>query len=167
MATKLRRIITSISPRLSWLSLRLVIRDGLSETMQRIVDAEDGKAIMQEFKKIILMAYGTRSEDGKRFIKTQELRDAFASSEAYSELFMELCTNAEAATDFVNGMIPAGLSKDVEAITVPSQAAETNNTGKSPKIITKAEAEELDQGTLLDELSRGEIVIQDSSQVAE
>jgi len=86
---------------------------GMGEYLQNIVKSEDGKAIITEFKKIILGSYGKRSEDGKRFIKTEELRDEFYSSQAYSELFMELCTDADKAAEFINGIIPAGLEKDV------------------------------------------------------
>lgn len=64
-------------------------------------------ALFATFKDIILRAYGEKSPDGKRFIKNQELRDAFAQTEAYSILFMELATNADAAAAFVNGIVPA------------------------------------------------------------
>jgi hypothetical protein len=90
---------------------------GMGAYLQSIVKSEDGKAIISEFKKIILESYGKRSEDGKRFIKTQELRDEFYSSQAYSELFMELCTDAEKAAEFINGIIPAGLEQDVAKMT--------------------------------------------------
>ena len=52
--------------------------------------------------------YGEKSPDGKRCIKNQELRDAFAQTEAYSDLFMELATDAEAAARFINGIVPQG-----------------------------------------------------------
>ena len=84
--------------------------------MQRIIDTEDGAGIIKEFKQIILLAYGKRSADGKRFIKNQTMRDEFESSEAYSTLFVELCTNADAAVEFMNGIIPEGLAEDVEKI---------------------------------------------------
>ena len=86
----------------------------MSEALQRIVDSEDGKAIIAEFKNIILSSYGQRSDDGKRFIKNQQLRDEFESSEAYSTLFMELVPNAESAIEFINGVIPRDMS-DVAA----------------------------------------------------
>ena len=43
-----------------------------------------------------------------RFIKNQEVWDEFAQTEAYSKLFMELATDAKAASAFVNGIVPAG-----------------------------------------------------------
>jgi hypothetical protein len=57
-------------------------KGGLSNSIQNIVDAEDGKTIMEEFKKIILMAYGKKSADGKRFIKNEVYREDFIASNA-------------------------------------------------------------------------------------
>lgn len=88
---------------------------GLSEAMKRIVAAEDAKSIIAEFKNIILSAYGKKSPDGRRFIKNQEIRDEFVSTEAYSELFMELATNTDAAIDFMNGIIPAAMAEEANA----------------------------------------------------
>jgi len=86
--------------------MELSVDGGLVEMINRIVAAQDGKQIIAVFKDVILRAYGEKSPDGKRFIKTQELRDAFAQTEAYSDLFMELATDAEAAARFVNGIVP-------------------------------------------------------------
>ena len=90
---------------------------GLAESLKKIVASEDGKQIIAEFKNIILNAYGQRSENGRFFKKTQELQDEFASSEAYSALFMELVTDADAASEFVVGIIPEGLAEEAGVIT--------------------------------------------------
>ena len=70
------------------------------------------------FKDLIIRAYGVKSLDGKRFIKNDEVRDEFVQSEAYSELFMELATNAESASEFINGIIPQQ-NTDTPAIPAP------------------------------------------------
>ena len=80
---------------------------GLVEMVNRIVAAQDAPAIIKVFKDLVLKAYGQKSPDGRAFIKTDELRKEFESTEAYSELFVELSTNAEAAADFVNGIMPS------------------------------------------------------------
>lgn len=79
---------------------------GLAEMIKRIVAAQDAPAIIKVFKELILKAYGEKSPDGKKFIKSEELSNSFAQTEAYSQLFMELATNADAAADFVNGITP-------------------------------------------------------------
>jgi hypothetical protein len=88
------------------IELETSIQGRLSNTLREIVESNDEKQIIERFKDLILRAYGEKSPDGKRFIKSQELRDAFSQTEAYSELFMELSTNADAASAFVNGIVP-------------------------------------------------------------
>jgi hypothetical protein len=78
---------------------------GLSTALKKIVADKDAKRIIETFKDLILRSYGVKSPDGKRFVKNQELRDAFVQTEAYSELFMELATNDNMAAAFVNGII--------------------------------------------------------------
>ncbi len=79
---------------------------GLAEMIQRIVAAQDAPAIIKIFKELVLKAYGEKSADGKRFIKSDEIATAFSQTEAYSQLFMELATDADAAATFVNGIVP-------------------------------------------------------------
>lgn len=105
--------------------LEVSVEGGLVEQINRIVAAQNGKVIIETFKDIILRAYGEKSPDGRRFIKNQEVRDAFAQTEAYSKLFMELATDAKAASEFVNGIVPpktekvAPADQSAEAAAVP------------------------------------------------
>lgn len=91
---------------------------GMAEMIQKIINAKDTPSIVNLFKDLVLRAYGEKSADGKRFIKTPELAQAFSQTEAYSNLFMELATDADAAAKFVNGIIPADVAKDL-----PNQTA--------------------------------------------
>lgn len=88
------------------MELEMTTEGGLSAMIQSIIDANDIPEIVKIFKKLLLMAYGKKSPDGRRFIKSEELSKEFAQTEAYSELFMELATNAEKAAEFINKMIP-------------------------------------------------------------
>ena len=88
---------------------------GLAEMIQRIVAAQDAPAIIKIFKDLVLKAYGEKSADGKRFIKSEESAIAFSQTEAYSILFMELATDADAAAKFVNGIVPADVAKQASA----------------------------------------------------
>ena len=85
---------------------------GLSEMLQNIVKAQDAPSIIKIFKELVLKAYGQKSPDGKRFIKSEELSTEFSQTEAYSQLFMELATDADAAAKFVNGIVPADIEKN-------------------------------------------------------
>lgn len=79
---------------------------GFAEMINRVVAAQDAPSIIKIFKELILKAYGQKSPDGKRFIKSKELSDEFSQTEAYSVLFMELATDADAAAKFINGIVP-------------------------------------------------------------
>ena len=86
---------------------------GLAEMIDNVVKAQDAPSIIKIFKDLVLKAYGEKSPDGKRFIKVNDagipLSIGFSQTEAYSQLFMELATDAKAASDFVNGIIPANM----------------------------------------------------------
>ncbi len=89
------------------MELELSTAGGLSESINRMAQTLDQPAIMEMFKRIVLMSYGEKSLDGKRFVKSKELSEAFAQTEAYSELVMELLTGGEkVASDFINGVLP-------------------------------------------------------------
>lgn len=91
---------------------------GLTAMIHNIVAAQDAPAIIKIFKELILKAYGEKSPDGKRFIKSEELSTAFSQTEAYSELFMELATDADAAAKFVNGVVPSEVAAQNPALKV-------------------------------------------------
>ena len=88
------------------LEMEMGTAGGLAEMINRVVAAQDQPAIIKIFKELILKAYGEKSNDGKRFIKSDEISNAFSQTEAYSQLFMELATDADAASKFVNGIVP-------------------------------------------------------------
>jgi hypothetical protein len=117
---------------------------GLSESLKKIVAAEDGKEIIRVFKEVILGAYGQKSEDGRRFIKNQQMRDEFESSEAYSELFMEMVTNVDAAIEFINGIVPAGLAEEATKVVDTDRRALAAVPVVEPRVVTKEELENMD-----------------------
>lgn len=91
------------------LEMELSTTGGLSAMIQGVIDAKDTPQLIKIFKELVLKAYGKKSADGRRFIKSPELTEEFAQTEAYSDIFMELATNDEAATAFVQGITPKGL----------------------------------------------------------
>ena len=98
------------------LEMQLTKDGGMDAAIKKIVDAKDAPEIMKVFKDLILKSYGIVSDDGRRFIKSKEISDSFAQTEAFSMLFMELATDTDAASAFVNGIVPAANTKP--AITV-------------------------------------------------
>lgn len=80
---------------------------GYSEMIKKIIKTKDTPSLSKIFKDLILKAYGEKSADGRRFIKSKELSDEFAQTEAYTELYVELLSDDKAAADFINGITPA------------------------------------------------------------
>ena len=97
------------------LEMQLEKEGGLAEKIQAIVDSKNVPELIKIIKELILRSYGKKSDDGKRFIKSPELSREFTQTEAYSELFMELATDSDAASAFINGIIPANLAKELPA----------------------------------------------------
>lgn len=89
---------------------------GLSVMIDKLISAVDLPAIIKIMKELILKAYGEKSPDGRRFVKSPELSEAFSQTEAYSQLFMELATNSQAASDFINGILPTPNSQQQATI---------------------------------------------------
>ena len=84
--------------------------NGFAAEIDAIVKAQDNKALIDIFKDLILRAYGQKSEDGKRFIKNDQLREEFSQMAAYSELFMELAIDEKAASNFITSIVPKDMS---------------------------------------------------------
>lgn len=96
------------------MEMELTTEGGLAAMIQKIIDTQDTPQLIKIFKKLVLDAYGERSADGKQFIKINDqgvrLANRFAQTEAYSTLFMELATDANAASEFVNEIVPSEMS---------------------------------------------------------
>lgn len=95
---------------------------GLTQMLRGMIAAQDMPAIVKFVKDLILKSYGKKSPDGKRFIKSPELSEEFMQTEAYSQLFMELSTDANATAAFVNGILPADIRAQAEAEMKKEQA---------------------------------------------
>lgn len=105
------------------MEMELGTTGGFAEMIQKVINAQDTPSLIKIFKDLILQAYGEKSPDGKRFMKVVNgvrLSDAFAESEAYVSLFMELATDADAATKFVNGIIPADVANEAAKSAIPA-----------------------------------------------
>lgn len=82
---------------------------GLRQRLNTMINKKDAPEIMRMFRQLIHASYGEKSADGRRFIKSDEISTAFEQTEAYNILFMELCTDADKAAKFVEGILPADL----------------------------------------------------------
>lgn len=94
--------------------MELTTDGGLSDSIKKIIAAQDTPQIIETFKKLLLKSYGEKSADGRRFIKSEELSKEFTQTNAYSQLFMELAYDDNAAIAFINGIIPESMRDRVD-----------------------------------------------------
>lgn len=79
---------------------------GLEQYMKHIMSMMDGQKLADMFKMLIDKSYGVKSPDGREFLKSPEILNHFKFTEAYSDLYILLATDSNAATEFVNGIFP-------------------------------------------------------------
>lgn len=96
------------------IEMELEHKEGLKSMIEGVIAAEDNKTLIKIFKELVLMAYGEKSPDGKRFIKTDELRTEFSQTAAFSTLFMELATDDGVAITFLTGVLPRDMQGELE-----------------------------------------------------
>ena len=87
---------------------------GLLDYFQRIIDAKDGKTVMTAFKELVLKAYGVKSDAGKYFDKTKEVKEKFTQTQAYSDIFVELAMDDKAGAAFMKAIMPDTLSDTIK-----------------------------------------------------
>lgn len=92
---------------------------GLDKMIEKIIATNDTPKIVSMFKELVLKSYGEKSDDGKRFIKNDDVRAAFSQTQAYSDIFMELATDEKAASDFVNAIVPKDISENLDKVPNP------------------------------------------------
>lgn len=92
------------------IDLQFKTSKGFLEYIEEIIKAEDSSEIWKVFRDIVLLAYGEKSDDGERFMKSPEISRAFEETEAFSVLIMELIENEGSAADFINGIMPSDLN---------------------------------------------------------
>lgn len=112
--------------------LEISHKGGLDYFLQKLIKAEDGKQIIATFKEIIGLSLGRRSEDGKQFIKNQQIRDEFFQSDAYSVFFMELLKDGEeSGAAFIRAIVPADVAASIKTENTNVQLPSNQQSGKT------------------------------------
>ena len=125
------------------MEMELGVDGGMQQMIQLIIDKQDIPKIMEAFKRIILKAYGEKSPDGRRFIKSKELSEAFSQTEAYSNLYMELVTDAQAAAAFINSIVPEEVA---QAAVERRKQEETSAVENENKVVELPNSEPVENG---------------------
>ena len=104
----------------------------LDKVIENMTKKMNVKGILEATKSLIYKAYGEVSLDGRRFIKSEEVKNSFMETNAYSVLFMELATDAKKAAAFFNSIIPKDLAETVNKL------YEENPNATPEELIAKA-----------------------------
>lgn len=110
------------------IDMEVEVKGGLTTVLEKMIAEKNPMELIGFFKKIVLQAYGQKSEDGKKFIKNDAIREEFSQSAAYNVLFMELATDDDKAADFIIGALPKDLANKVNAEKLKEATAEALNT---------------------------------------
>lgn len=105
------------------LDMQNSVDGGMEQRIRKIAQLKSIPQITEIFKGLILMSYGEKSDDGRRFIKKkngERLADQFAETEAFSQFYIQLATDADAAAAFINGIVPQDVSDQLPALGVAS-----------------------------------------------
>lgn len=106
--------------------MELTTDGGLSDSIKKIISAQNTPQIIETFKMLLLKSYGQKSADGRLFVKNKELTEQFTQTNAYSQLFMELATDDKAAIAFINGIIPESMRERVGEVNPEDAIAEVS-----------------------------------------
>jgi len=133
--------------------------EGYPAMLQRVINDQDGKEILTVVKDMVRRSYGKKV--GDRFVRSQEIWEEFLSTEAWSQLYFELCTNAEAQADFMNSVFPDDMLKEANKIAETQIKANssptTSKTTSEPagRILTTDEVAAMDSDELKSGLATG------------
>lgn len=94
--------------------LQVSVNGGMQAYINKMIQSQNIKEIAAIVKEIILMSYGEKDLDGRSFRKSKSITENFVSTEAYSQLFMELVSDAQKAAEFINGIIPKELQEEIK-----------------------------------------------------
>jgi hypothetical protein len=154
---------------------------GYGQFLQKIGDEANAGQIIEQLQKLIIRSYGVRSEDGKSFRKSPQLSEEFRGHPAFSELLLEVCTNADLAAAFATGIMPASADQIAEQLDElkkrnqePAISEPADNTGATAAtgrtfeqntqevtILTRAEARQMSSNELEQKLASGKFRIED------
>ena len=108
---------------------------GFTGEMNKLLKEERTKEIVDAFKNIILGAVGVVSADGRKFLKSEEIREDFYRSKAYSQLFVELVSSGEKVAEFLRGAIPEEIRQRMDADENAGNEENAEGSGSGPKVL--------------------------------
>jgi hypothetical protein len=78
---------------------------------ENLISQGNNKDLLDFLEETILTSYGKKSNDGKSFMKSPELRREFEYSQAYANMFEQMLLDKEWAAKFGEGVADNGKAK--------------------------------------------------------
>ena len=94
--------------------LQFSVSGGLAGMIDKIIKTNDTPKLVELFRELIQKAYGEKSNDGRRFMKSPELTKEFTETVAYSQIYMRLATDSKAAQEFINKVVPKSMKDKMQ-----------------------------------------------------
>nr|DAH80819.1 MAG TPA: hypothetical protein [Caudoviricetes sp.] len=94
--------------------LQFSVSGGLAGMIDKIIKTNDMPKLVELFRELIQKAYGEKSNDGRRFMKSPELTKEFTETVAYSQIYMRLATDSKAAQEFINKVVPKSMKDKMQ-----------------------------------------------------
>lgn len=98
------------------LKLQKAADEAVPEAEKEPLTEQEILQAMHNVRDLVLNSYGEKSEDGRRFIKTEKAREEFAQTEAFEQIYNELFDNPDAVTAFIAGVAPKGVAEATEKL---------------------------------------------------
>lgn len=84
---------------------------GLEDYIKGLTTNQELNTLLAFLERMLLSSYGQKTSDGKSFIKSQVIREAFEYSQAYAEIFEQVLSNPDLARKFGENVADNGKSK--------------------------------------------------------
>ena len=94
--------------------MQFSVPGGLAGMIDKIIKTNDTPELVKLFRELIQKAYGEKSNDGRRFIKSPELTKEFTETVAYSQIYIRLATDSKAAQEFINKVVPKSMKDKMQ-----------------------------------------------------
>lgn len=98
------------------LGLSMQDQGGFATYVQNVVASKNVEKMIELIDKIIMLAYGKKSDDGRRFIKSKELSEEFVQTGAYDVMFLEFLKDEHAASNFIKAVVPQEALAEAKSI---------------------------------------------------
>lgn len=117
------------------LELQVSYGGDMSRIMTNMLEKRDAKGLLGIITDLIRTSYGEKSSDGKRFMKNQEVKDSFVTTDAYSKLVLELLNDEKEFEKFMTNVIPVAKREALNELIRKREQGEADENEDNDNIV--------------------------------